>query len=158
MWSLSFLLRLPCLPTMMDSYASGTVSPNNSSVSCLGHVFYHSKEKQLIQGVTNDFLNGFEAYFTREISCLVLWTREKPMGLRSEPTCSFLNGHVVKLSCNIYVYTHRSVLLSTLAREASLCNGSGQWRQSRLVKELRVSDSEWSATDGTLTSTSPSKA
>lgn len=34
----------------------------------------------------------------------------------------FLSGHVVKLLLNIWIYTHRFVLLLTLARKASLCS------------------------------------
>lgn len=46
------------------------------------------------------------------------------IGPRGELTVTILlNGHAMKLPSNIYVYDPRSVLLSTLVREVSLCSG-----------------------------------
>lgn len=45
------------------------------------------------------------------------------IGPRGELTVTILlNGHAMKLPSNIYVYDPRSVLLSTLVREVSLCS------------------------------------
>jgi len=37
---------------------------------------------------------------------------------KEEPTVVLLNGHVVKLLCNVYGYTYRFALLLALVREA----------------------------------------
>lgn len=35
-----------------------------------------------------------------------------------------INEHVVNCFLNVYVYTHKSVLLSTIVKEASFCKGN----------------------------------
>lgn len=106
----------------------------------------------VVLGATSCFLTRFEACSTGRNSHLVLKAWSKAHGWRGHrPRRGTCYCCFSRWTCllTIYVYTHRSLRLSVLVREASCAGAAGNAENpNRLSKVLRVRDCEFSALSG----------